>query len=106
MVLTFKKVYGSQEPLPIDTVSSPTVVYIHKNIELVTKKDIEGNEYQEWEYDRATLTKEEYTMYQIEQDSNTANLGTEVAVAELAETIEETKNEMELALAELAEAIM
>ena len=106
MVLTFKKVYSNEEPQEIDNTSSPTVTYINKNIELVTKKDIEGNEYQEWEYDSAILTKEEYVMYQIEQDSSNANLGTEVAIAELAETVEQTRNGMELALAELAEAIM
>lgn len=105
MVLEFKKVQSASEPQPIDTTSSPTVSYIHKNIELVTKTDPEGNEYQEWQFDRATLTKEQYAMYLIEQNAAESNLGTEVAVAELAEEIEQTKLDIELAIAELAESL-
>ena len=105
MELVFKEVESMVEPQPIDTTSSPTVTYIHKNIRQETKTDFEGGETTVWKFDRATLTKAEYVMYCIEKGASTDNLSTELAVAELAEEVEQSKLDIELAIAELAESL-
>jgi len=107
MDLKFKKVEGFVEPQLVDSTSSPTVTYIHRNIERVTKTDPEtGEEIQVWQFERATLSKAEYVMYCIEKGAGEKNLETELAVAELAEEIEQNKLDMELAIAELAESLV
>lgn len=105
MLLEFKKTYSTTEPQEIDQ-TSPTVVFINKNIHLVKKEDPEGKEYEEYEYDSAVLTKDQYEVYAVEQVAAEENTNMEIAVAELAEQMEDVQNSIELAIAELAESIL
>lgn len=66
MEVIYKYTEGSQSerPLEVDTVSSPTRVYLRKDIRQVTHVDEEtGEEYTLWGYDEAQLTQGEYTEY-------------------------------------------
>lgn len=66
----YKNVESMQEdePLEIDTISSPNVVYQRQNIKSVeaTGKE-EDNNYipKHWEYEERELTKDEYSQYLI-----------------------------------------
>lgn len=64
MEITWKKVTGCQpqKPLEVDTVSSPTTVYLRKNINQTEISSEEGSG-RMWEYEEAQLTKEEYEEY-------------------------------------------
>ncbi len=104
MELKFKTVYGTAEPPQYDTTSSPTVSYISRNARKV-HREMDGLEYDEWEFERATLTKDQFAIYMAAQTAAEANLATELAIAEIAESAEQTKLEIELALAEIAESL-
>lgn len=78
----WKIVRGTQssEPSEVDTKSSPTTVYLRRNIKQVEEavesyiKDKEGNLIEEepnvfWEYEEREMTKEEYAQYLIVQES-------------------------------------
>lgn len=99
MVLNYVKSSSAVEPVALDTTSSETTVFIRKNIKLVTVEDPEGNESQVWQYDEAQLTKAEYALY-------SANLETEVAVAELSESTDQSFLDIEEAIAELADIVI
>nr|DAS29483.1 MAG TPA: hypothetical protein [Caudoviricetes sp.] len=64
MEITWKKVTGCQpqKPLEVDAVSSPTTVYLRKNINQ-TEISFEEGSGRMWEYEEAQLTKEEYEEY-------------------------------------------
>lgn len=64
MEITWKKVTGCQpqKPPEIDTISSPTTVYLRKNINQTEISSEEGSG-RMWEYEEAQLTKEEYEEY-------------------------------------------
>ena len=64
MEITWKKVTGCQpqKPLEVDAVSSPTTVYLRKNINQTEISSEEGSG-RMWEYEEAQLTKEEYEEY-------------------------------------------
>ena len=64
MEITWKKVTGGQpqKPLEVDAVSSPTTVYLRKNINQTEISSEEGSG-RMWEYEEAQLTKEEYEEY-------------------------------------------
>ena len=55
----WKKVTGTQpdKPEEVDRTSSPSTVYLRKNIEQVTR-EVEGND--GWQYDEKEMTVEEY----------------------------------------------
>ena len=60
----WKKVKGTQpdKPEEVDRTSSPSTVYLRKNIEQVTR-EVEGNDGEtvtEWQYDEREMTVEEY----------------------------------------------
>ena len=62
----WKKVTGTQpdKPEEVDRTSSPSTVYLRKNIEQVTR-EVEGNDgkiqtVNEWQYDEKEMTVEEY----------------------------------------------
>lgn len=80
-----KKVQSTAKPqaIEIDEFS----VWIAENIQEVTVKDEEGNSHIEYEYELTQLTKDEY-------------------ILELHDTQEQLKVESDLALAELASAIL
>lgn len=68
--LTYKHHEGSQaeRPAEVDTISSPTVYYLRKNIEQVTREDPQtGDEVTLWGYDEAELTPMEYATYVAEE---------------------------------------
>ena len=60
--------YQEERPLEVDTESSPTTVYLRKNIEEVPNVDPEGGETEgtHWRYDEAELTPEEYREYSVD----------------------------------------
>ena len=64
MEITWKKVTGCQpqKPLEVDAVSSPTTVYLRKNINQTEISSEEGSG-RMWEYEEAQLSKEEYEEY-------------------------------------------
>lgn len=66
--LNYKTVEGTQpeEPSTIDTTSSPTTVYLRKDIRRESK-EIDGEVYEYWLYEEAQLTPEQYQEYLAEQ---------------------------------------
>ena len=64
MKLNFIKSQSSVKPDLIDTVSSKVVVYLRQNIvENIKTDEMTGEKTVFYEYDEATLTKEEYQEY-------------------------------------------
>lgn len=61
----WKQITGSQaeRPTEVDTVSSPTTVYLRKNITQITKTDDTGREETMWQYDEREMTVAEYAGY-------------------------------------------
>lgn len=60
---------GTQEerPLEFDMTSSPSVVYLRKNIEKVTRVNPHTeNSYSVWAYEEAVLTNDEYHQYVVD----------------------------------------
>lgn len=53
---------GTQEAQPevLDLTSSPSTVYLRKNIIQTTVKDADGNSTKVWKYDECVLTREDY----------------------------------------------
>lgn len=64
--LKWKTVQGTQEAKPAvtDTKSSPTTVYIRKNIKRVLITQADSKSAYVWQYEEAALTLEEYTEYE------------------------------------------
>lgn len=59
--MTYYKVTANDCPKIIDNTSSPTTVYLRKNIEAVEIEDVEtGNKRMEYHYDEAAISKDEY----------------------------------------------
>lgn len=65
MRIVWKEVVGTQpeKPLEVDTTSSPSTVYLRKNIREEERVDAEANITNVWVYDEAQLTPEEYKEY-------------------------------------------
>lgn len=65
--MEWKQIEGfqSERPKEIDTESSPTTVYLRRNIEEIPNKDSEGEvvEGTHWQYEQAQLTHEEFTFF-------------------------------------------
>lgn len=76
MQITWRTTQGTQKEKPhaIDTTSSPSTVYLRKNISQVNVKSGEET-IKAWQYDEAQLTLEEYAQYQaeLEECSTLAN---------------------------------
>lgn len=64
--IVWKEVVGNQEKKPAltDTTSSPTTVYIRKNVKRVLITQPEGNSAYAWQYEEAALTMAEYAEYE------------------------------------------
>lgn len=64
--LAWKEVTGNQEKKPAltDTTSSPTTVYIRKNIKRVLITQPDGSSAYAWQYEEAALTLAEYAEYE------------------------------------------
>ncbi len=71
MIINYRVVKGSQpiRPAELDTTSSPTTVYLRKDIKRITEVDEEGNETYLWQYEEAQLTPAEYKVYLAESES-------------------------------------
>ena len=58
----------TEKPLEVDTESSPTTVYLRRNIKMVPQVGLKGDaNYQpeHWQYEECTMTTGEYFNYQI-----------------------------------------
>lgn len=64
--LKWQTVQGNQETKPAltDTTSSPTTVYIRKNVKRVLVTQADGNSAYVWQYEEAALTLAEYKEYE------------------------------------------
>ena len=64
--IVWKEVVGNQEKKPAltDTTSSPTTVYIRKNVKRVLITQPDGNSAYAWQYEEAALTLAEYAEYE------------------------------------------
>ena len=59
--MKYYKAKSNECPKAVDITSSPTTVYLRKNIVSVQSKDeTEGNARTEYHYDEAAITKDEY----------------------------------------------
>lgn len=50
----------TQQPAVLDLTSSPSTVYIRKNITKATVRDAEGVKIPVWKYDEAAISRDEY----------------------------------------------
>lgn len=59
----WKKITGTQPEAPaeVDAVSSPTTVYLRKNIKQITQTNENGESVQMWEYDEREMSVAEYS---------------------------------------------
>lgn len=110
MQLNFKKSQSTVEPALIDNTSSAYTTYIRRNINRVEREDPmsengTGKIY-EYEYEEAQLTKQEYLIYLSEQEAANGNTENQLAIAELAESMENNYTELQLAIAEMAETTL
>ncbi len=53
----------SERPAEVDTTSSPTTVYLRRNIKQITETDESGNEHKVWQYEEREMTVAEYADY-------------------------------------------
>lgn len=67
MNLDFYKSESTVEPDEVDTISSPTTVYIRKNIRQDTVQDVDGNEFTVWKYDEAKVSRQDFEEYRAEK---------------------------------------
>ena len=59
--MNYYKAIRNDRPQAVDNLSSPTTVYLRKNIQTVEVEDIEtGNIRTEYHYDEAAISKDEY----------------------------------------------
>lgn len=57
--------YRTDEPEAVDKTSSPTTVYLNKNVKRATKQDPQSGEVIEyWSCERATMSLKEYEEYE------------------------------------------
>ena len=113
--IVWKTVEGTQEEKPeaVDTKSSPSRVYLRRNITQVTITPEYGETVKVWRYEEAELTREEYAEYeklldelnspameQLKQD----NMNLMAATADLYETQLAMQEMMMLGLADIYEA--
>ena len=70
--MTYYKVTSNDYPQSVDITSSPTTVYLRKNIKAVDVEDeMTGNTRTEYHYDEAAITKDEYINMLHEQQEVT-----------------------------------
>lgn len=70
--MTYYKVTSNDYPQLVDITSSPTTVYLRKNIKAVDVEDeMTGNTRTEYHYDEAAITKDEYINMLHEQQEVT-----------------------------------
>lgn len=70
--MTYYKVTSNDYPQLVDITSSPTTVYLRKNIKAVDVEDeMTGNTRTEYHYDEAAISKDEYINMLHEQQEVT-----------------------------------
>ena len=70
--MTYYKVTSNDYPQLVDITSSPTTVYLRKNIKVVDVEDeMTGNTKTEYHYDEAAISKDEYINMLHEQQEVT-----------------------------------
>lgn len=70
--MTYYKVTSNDYPQLVDITSSPTTVYLRKNIKTVDVEDeMTGNTRTEYHYDEAAISKDEYINMLHEQQEVT-----------------------------------
>ena len=70
--MTYYKVTSNDYPQLVDITSSPTTVYLRKNIKAVDVEDeMSGSTRTEYHYDEAAITKDEYINMLHEQQEVT-----------------------------------
>lgn len=98
-----------ETPDDVDTKSSKTTVYLHKNIKHYKVKedpdDEQSKEVDMYSYDEAKLTYPEYNQYLAEQENDQAHLDIQLGVAEAAEAADENNTTALLALGELGDVV-
>ena len=67
MELNFYKSESTVRPDEVDVISSPTTVYIRKNIRQETLQDADGGELTVWKYDEAKVPRQEFEAYRAEK---------------------------------------
>lgn len=67
MTLNFYPSESTARPDEVDTTSSPTTVYIRKNIRQETVPDADGSEVTVWKYDAAEVSRQEFEAYRAEK---------------------------------------
>ena len=67
MQLNWKYTESTGRPLDVDEVSSPTSVYLAKDITEKQREDMDGETVTYYEYQSAVLSKAEYNMYLTEK---------------------------------------
>lgn len=64
--MEWKRVEGYQDKRPeeVDTTSSPSTVYLRRNISEITNRDAEGRETEgtHWQYDETQLSRQEFSI--------------------------------------------
>lgn len=58
--MVYYKTVSDNKPQIVDNLSSPTTVYLRKNIQAVEVEDETGNKRTEYHYDEAAISKDEY----------------------------------------------
>ena len=67
MTLEWYHSEGTIKPAEVCLDWSPNNVYLHKNIRLEEREDIDGRKYDMWVYDEAKLSRSDYAIYAAEQ---------------------------------------
>lgn len=66
MQLNWKYAESTVRPLSVDTTSSPTTVYLNRNI-VENEREYEGETTMWYKFETAALTREEYAEYKADQ---------------------------------------
>jgi hypothetical protein len=105
MTIEYYTAESNVSPSLVDSTSSQKYTYLRQNVQEVEREDPDGSKYTVYVYEEAKLTKEEYTIYLVDQTSGEANTQAQLAIAELAEQQETDKTALQEAIAELAEIV-
>lgn len=74
----------SVKPLEIDEISSNSVVYVRRNFEEITKKDIDGNEIgKAWRYEENEIPKKDWETYKELLDNQQSIIETNQMLTDL-----------------------
>lgn len=68
MQLNYRHAESDTCPDEIDKSSSPTTVYVRKNITRVEKENEDGSTHTAYEYDEAKLSRSDYAIYLAENN--------------------------------------